>query len=107
MTQAEYKTIAGDRFNSELALFLLVASENDFWVYSWFWDFEDYIPHAPNGKSTVLDDFYPDAKCPLGAPKGPFVHTKGTLVYAREFEHASVFVDVQNHNTSKVTFHSC
>jgi hypothetical protein len=33
----DFQRVAGARFNSELALFLLlVASERDYWVYSWF-----------------------------------------------------------------------
>ena len=29
--------LQAERFNSELALFLLVADELDYWIYSWFW----------------------------------------------------------------------
>ena len=36
-TPAELQKDALDRFNSELALFLLVAEAKDFWIYSWFW----------------------------------------------------------------------
>ena len=36
-TPAEKIEVALQRFNSELALFLIVATEHDFWIYSWFW----------------------------------------------------------------------
>ena len=36
-TPEEKASEAAKRFNNELALFLLHASEKDFWIYSWFW----------------------------------------------------------------------
>eukprot|EP01046_Picozoa_sp_COSAG06_P099688 COSAG06_NODE_45803_length_352_cov_0.498024_2_plen_52_part_01 len=41
---AEQQTAAALRFNSELAFFLLVATKYDFWIYSWFWDWDNYVP---------------------------------------------------------------
>jgi len=107
-TPSELQQVAGERFNSELALFLLVASEKDFWVYSWFWGFSDYIPVdvATDPKSTVPVGFYPDADCALGAPKGPARKT-GAATYERAFEHAAVFVDLVNRTASHVDFDSC
>jgi hypothetical protein len=100
-TAAEFQQIAGDRFNSELALFLLVASERDFWVYSWFWNWYDFVPG--NTKSTCPVGFYPEAKCLLGAPLGTFKRGPADT-YTREFEHAAVFVDLANRTASKVSF---
>jgi len=107
-TPAEKQRVAGERFNTELALFLLVASEKDFWVYSWFWSFGDYIPAdvSADPASTVPAGFYPDAKCALGAPKGPAKKT-GAATYERSFEHASVFVDLANRTASRVDFVGC
>lgn len=104
-TPAEFQTIASSRFNSELALFLLVASELDYWVYSWFWSWYDYIPGS--NSSTVPDAFFPEAKCPLGAPLGPGMRVRGTWTYTREFASASVYVDLNNRTNSRVTFTKC
>lgn len=104
-TPAQFQDVGSQRFNSELALFLLVASEADFWIYSWFWQFYDYIPG--DATSTVASDFYPQAKCKLGQPKGPYTRNTGTWTYSRKFEYADVFVDLNNRTASKVTFDSC
>jgi len=104
-TPAEFQQIAGHRFNSELALFLLVANEFDFWIYSWFWGWYDFIPGNP--VSTVPANFFPELQCPLGAPATDPVRVKGTWTYKREFEHASVLVDLTDRNASYVTFSNC
>jgi hypothetical protein len=96
---------ASERFNSELAMFLLVATEHDFWIYSWFWGFYDYV--GGNEASTVPPDFFPQAKCKLGAPAGPMQRLAGTWTYRRQFAHASVFVDLTNRTASKVDFVGC
>jgi len=73
-------------------------------VYSWFWSWYDYV--GGNELSTVPKDFFPQAKCALGAPAGPYKSgTKNT--YTRKFAHASVFVDLRNRTHSKVTFDGC
>ena len=46
-TTALQQKIGLERFNSELALFLLVASERDYWIYSWFWG---KLSHQPPPK---------------------------------------------------------
>ena len=101
-TPVELQQVGAARFNSELALFLLVATELDFWIYSWFWEFGDYVPGAAD--SSVGDGFYPDAKCQLGAPAGPMQRVAGSWTYTREFASASVFVDLNNRTACKVTF---
>jgi hypothetical protein len=93
------------RFNSELAFFLLVATETDFWIYSWFWGWYDYV--GGNESSTIPADFFPQAKCALGAPAGPMERIAGTWTYKRQFAHASVFVDLTNRTASKVDFVGC
>jgi hypothetical protein len=103
-TLADKQRIAGERFNSELALFLLVANEQDFWTYSWFWGWYDYVPFGPS--STVPVEFYPQAKCPLGAPLG-LMSKDGKGLYSRQFAHASVSVNLNDRTASKVDFKGC
>ena len=91
-----------DRFNSELALFLLVAEDHMWWMYSWFWGFDSFVPGQPD--SDVPKDFFPQAKCALGTPKGAPVRKAGTWTYTREYEHASVFVDLTNRTACRVDF---
>ena len=100
-TPEDYQQIAGDRFNNELALFLLVAEDKDWWQYSWFWGFDDWVPNQPD--STVPSDFFPETKCQLGAPKGKYT-TKDQIVFTRNFEYATVTVNLNNRTDSKVTF---
>eukprot|EP01062_Namystynia_karyoxenos_P034514 TRINITY_DN25304_c0_g1_i1.p2 TRINITY_DN25304_c0_g1~~TRINITY_DN25304_c0_g1_i1.p2 ORF type:complete len:282 (+),score=80.42 TRINITY_DN25304_c0_g1_i1:496-1341(+) len=104
-TPAELQQVAADRFNSELALFLLVATANDFWVYSWFWSWDDYVPNKP--ASSVPPGFFPQAACTVGAPAGPAARVAGTWTYTRKFENASVFVDLGNRTASRVDFAHC
>ena len=100
-TPEDFQRVAAQRFNSELALFLLVASERDFWIYSWFWDWDNYVPGHPD--STVPPDFFPQAKCKLGAPLGPRQKASdGT--WNRAFAHARVHVDLVNRSASRVDF---
>jgi hypothetical protein len=47
-----------------------------------------------------------ETKCALGAPKGNYVRT-GTVVYTREFKHASVYVNLANRTASRVEFVGC
>lgn len=104
-TPAEFQEVIAQRFNSELALFLLVADRFDFWIYSWFWGWDDYVPGHPD--STIPAAYFPEARCPLGAPTAPAQRASGSWTYTRTFEHASVFVDLNNRTASKVTFTKC
>ena len=104
---AEKQAAMAERFNSELAFFLLVAEDHMWWEYSWFWGFDSFIPAGMNDPdSNVPKDFFPQAKCALGAPAGAYV--KGAKsTYTRSFAHADVFVDLRNRTNSKVTFKGC
>ena len=104
-TPAQMQQLAAERFNSELALFLLVASEFDYWIYSAFWGFDDFVPGHPD--STVPATFFPQARCPLGPPAGPYTRRPGTWTYTRDFAHAHVFVDLTNRTASRVDFAAC
>ena len=50
-------------------------------------------------------EWYPDLKKPLGKPLGPRVETS-PYVWDRQFEHASVHLDLNRPNASKVVFTS-
>ena len=53
----------------------------------------------------IPDEFYPDARCKLGAPLGLMSRVSPTLpLFRREFEHASVVVNLANRSASAVTF---
>lgn len=83
-------------------MFLLVAEEKDFWLYSWFWGWDDWVPDQTD--STIPSKFFPEARCQLGAPltKGQRLGT--TWTYTRKYEYASVFVDLTNRTASNVKF---
>ena len=99
---AERRAEMARRFNSELALFLLVAEDHMYWMYSWFWAFDSWVPNEVD--SDVPSEFFPQAKCALGKPKGPPVRNAATSTYTRKYEHASVFVDLTNRTACTVTF---
>ena len=75
------------RFQYLLALFLICAEK-----HSYFLAHDGY--DAKN--STQWRKPRPEFERPLGAPKGPAVRAGYT--YTREFEHASVFVDIEQNN---------
>lgn len=104
-TPADQAKAAAERFNSELAFFLLVATEHDYWIYSWFWGWYDYV--GGTAASTIPANFFPQAQCALGAPTAPMRRIPGTWTYRREFAHASVFVDLTNRTNSRVDFTGC
>ncbi len=66
-----------------LACFLVGAEPNCFFCYTWGWTAQD-------GSM----DWYPEFDKPLGPPKHDAVQKGWT--FQREFEHASVFVDLEN-----------
>ena len=52
--------------------------------------------------------FYPEAGCALGKPAGPAMRVNGsTATFRRRFEHASVFVDLNNRSACRVDFAGC
>jgi hypothetical protein len=60
-------------------------------------------PEAPSS-CPAPPEWFPDLKKPLGKPKGPR-QLVGPYAWTREFEHASVRLDLFNRNASKVTYH--
>lgn len=79
-----------------LSLFLMVAQENVWLGYSWFWEMSDYIPFGRN--HTCPDNFFPQYDCPLGPPLGP--PTNASNIYTREFTYATAYVDFNNRSAS-------
>jgi hypothetical protein len=65
-----------------LACFLLAAEEHCYFCYSWGW----------NPEQGSLE-WYPEFDKSLGPPKGDAVRSDWT--FRREFQHASVFVDIE------------
>lgn len=74
--------VAKERITFPLACFLVAAEKYSYFCYSWGW--------LPEWGSLV---WYPEFDKPLGPPKGQAVRKGWT--YRREFEHASVFVDLE------------
>ncbi len=71
----------------KLAIFLICAEK-----YSYFLAHDGYSVNGDD--SAVWLKLFPEYKKPLGPPKGPA--QKEGLVYTREFEHASVWLDIEN-----------
>jgi hypothetical protein len=90
--------------NVTLASFLLIAEDQSWLGYSWFWDMGDYIPYGKN--HTCPDDFYPAFSCPLGAPAGPPVNVGG-YVWERRFASALVHVELDHRTASGVIWDNC
>ncbi len=82
MTQEEARLAARKDITFPLACFLVGAEQNCFLCYTWGWNPEE-----------GTFEWYPEFDRPLGPLKGPAVREGWT--YKREFEHASVFVDLE------------
>jgi hypothetical protein len=83
-TAPKKEDVSDHRFQYLLALFLICAEK-----HSYFFAHDGY--DAKN--STQWRKPRPEFERPLGAPKGPAVRAGYT--YTREFEHVSVFVDIE------------
>lgn len=84
----ELVKMAREHITFPLASFLIAAGPNCYFQYTWGWS-------TDNGTF----DWYPEFDKPLGAPKGDA--RRDGLKYTREFEHASVFVDLET-KTGKI-----
>ena len=74
-------------------------------IYRLFAIGPDSRPSRPGQPdSDVPAGFFPQAKCALGLPKGPPARKAGTWTFTREYEHASVFVDLTNRSAGHVHF---
>ena len=84
--------IARSNIEFPLAAFLIAAQEYAYFVYNWGYRM-DY-----GGL-----EWYPEYDKPLGKPLGNF--TKKGFVYTREFEHASVYLDLKEIKNTKISWH--
>ena len=107
-TNDEWRDALRRHFSFAHALALVVAQTNVFWFYgsTWYSQSGGFIP-CPNDIESCRapPEWYPDLKKPLGAPLGPRVEVDA-YVWTREFEHASVLLNLIHPNVSKVTFHA-
>lgn len=92
------------------ALYLSIAEPNMYWMYAGYWyeSHTGYLPCPDDLDSCAAPvEWFPDLKKPLGKPLGPRVETApGSYVWDRQFEHASVHLDLNQPNASKVVFNS-
>ena len=94
---------AADRLVESLAPFLIVANERVFLSYAWFYNVEDgYIPCKAGVECAMPSEWYPEFTRPLGPPKGAALQN-GTI-WTREFEHASVYVDLRDRTACRITW---
>lgn len=84
----ELVKLSRERITFPLACFLVAAEANCYFCYTWGYGVE----HG-------TFDWYPEFDKPLGAPKGEA--KRDGWKYTREFEHASVFVDLET-NAAKI-----
>ncbi|RMF99755.1 MAG: hypothetical protein D6741_07990 [Planctomycetota bacterium] len=84
----ELHRIAAERISFPLACYLVGAGRYSYFCYTWGW----------LGEHGTFDR-YPEFEKPLGPPKGEA--TRDGWTYRREFEHASVFVDLE-HKTARI-----
>ena len=88
------------------ALALTIAAPNVFWMYGGYWydARTGYLPCPDDPSSCAhVPEWFPDLDKPLGAPLGAR-KLVAPYVWEREFEHASVRLDLNVRNQSKVTF---
>lgn len=78
-----------ERLTYTLSMFLIFAEK-----YSYFLAHDGYSVNGDD--SSVWLKSFPEYERPLGAPKGPA--QKQGYTYTREFEHASVWLDIEHEN---------
>jgi len=103
----EWRDALRRHFAFAQALFLSIAEANMYWMYGGYWyDSKTGYIACPEDPASCASpaEWFPDLKKPLGAPLGPR-KLVGPYVWTREFEHASVRLDLLKRNTSAVTYH--
>lgn len=104
---AEWRDALRRHFGFAHALFLSIAESNMYWMYAGYWYSGDtgYLPCDDHPDACPApSEWYPDLYKPLGAPLGSRVSV-GTNIWTREFEHAHVYLNLNDPNASKVSFH--
>jgi hypothetical protein len=92
MSMKQKHDLCKKKFVFLLASFLVAAEPYCYFSYTWGWN----INHG-----ALLD--YPEFHKPLGNPKGDAV--RKNWIFTREFEHASVWVDVDK-KIGRITWHT-
>ena len=103
----EWRAAIVENFGFAHALFLSIAEPNMFWMYGGYWYNANtgYIACPEDLKSCPCPpEWFPALKLPLGPPLGPR-KLVAPYVWTREFEHASVRLDLMKKDNSAVTFH--
>eukprot|EP00117_Sycon_ciliatum_P030280 scpid75107/ scgid23912/ len=102
-TTEECRQAMAERINEVVAPFLIVANEHVFFSFAWFYGIADgHIPCKAGVECGMPSEWYPEFTRPLGPPKA--AATRQGTVWTREFEHASVYVDLANRSASRVTW---
>lgn len=107
-SNVEWRDALRKHFGFAQALFLTIAEPNMYWMYAGYWytSTTGYIACPENLDSCACPpEWYPDLKRPLGAPKGPR-QLVAPYTWTREFEHASVRLDLNNKDASTTTYHA-
>jgi hypothetical protein len=69
-----------------------------------FYNMEDgYIPCRPPIECGMPGKWFAEFERPLGPPEGPATNTG--FVWRRAFEHASVYVDLEDREACNITWH--
>jgi len=90
LSQKEYEQVSRKRISFYIATFLIGAQEYSYFQYGWGWT----LHTGPLCR-------YPELKRALGKPKGEYTRTSPEgWEFRREFEHASVVVDLEKHQGS-------
>ena len=105
---ADWVAALRKNFGFAHALFLSIAQTNTYWFYGAYWydSRTGYLPCPDDPTSCAhVPEWFPDLDKPLGAPLTERTRV-APYVWQREFEHASVHLDLNVPNRSKVTFKS-
>ena len=105
-SNAEWRDALRRHFGFAQALFLSIAEPNMYWMYAGYWYSSDtgYIACPEDlTKCACPPEWHPDLKKQLGAPKGPR-QLVAPYTWTREFEHASVRLDLLDRDASSVTY---
>jgi len=103
---AEWRAALREHFGFAHALYLSIAEPNIYWFYGGYWYPSNTgiiaCPEDPDA-CPAPPEWYPALNRPLGAPLGPRTLV-APYVWTREFEHASVRLDLNQPNASAVNF---
>ena len=100
----EAKQAMKTRLVESLAPFLIIASPTTFFGYGWWYNIESgYTPCDGAGersKCLAPDGWFPEFSRHLGPPEADA--TQAGAVWTREFEGASVYVDLSNRSKCRI-----